>query len=238
MGTLSRALMRAEVLKNLGDIPDTGDTTTRIDRLLHLAQLKIARMRNWVELQRSDTKSVTVTGTPATDQIHEFTGITLREVHSLVRIVGSNQPYKLVRIPQYQWDRLVLGHDNPLTLGDATHYMVWNGQVILYPVPNVNFNLNRRYTIWPADFADDNAVSDLDQKDDIIIARTTHDGFQSSGQREDALQWFAIYNDTLQAAIREDSERPDEVIVNRGLAEAEDGLVSTPWADPFIKRID
>lgn len=235
MGTLTREELRAEIRKNTGNRPDSTDIQTRLNRLIELAQTRIARAHDWDELQLLDTKSITVVGVPATDKVLDLSDVTVRYVHSLVRYVASETPFKLIQMPQRQWAALHLSVGPDPDLEDATHYVLWTPSTAeLWPVPNRNWTVERRLTTWPATFADDNAKSQLNNKDDLIIALVTHSFFQSLGQREDAQQWFIIYRDMLRDSIVEDQRAPDRSFVPRGIRE---GVIENtkPWADPFVK---
>lgn len=237
MGTLTRLELRTEVLKNLGDRPDDTEHQTRANRLLELAQVRIAREHDWEELRRLDTKSIIVTGTPATDKFISLTDVTLRKLHSLIRYVGSEQPIKLVELPSRQWAQLELSASASEEIQrDPTHYVHWaKGTVELYPIPNRNWTVQRRYTIWPTPFVDDNAVSDLDFKDDMLIALTTHNWFHSLGMAEDAALWFGISSDMLRNAIKDDERQPDKSFIPRSVKEG-DLRSRDPVADPFVKE--
>ena len=241
MGTLTRDFLRAEVLSNLGGLPQSNDNITRINRLIDLAALRIARAYGWEELERTTTSAITITGDAVQDQT--LTPVLLGKLRSwltLVRRVGSDIPFKLIRLPERQWNQLTLGSESPLLLGAATHYRWWSDRLYFYPVPDQNWTLILDYRIWPALIGTDGAggelPSDLDFKDDMLIALTTHNAFQSLGQREDATQWFAIYSDMLQAAINEEMDKPDTAIVNRGISERDSGVVVDPVKDPFVRR--
>jgi hypothetical protein len=245
MGTLTRPFLRAEILSNLGGLPQDNDNVIRINRLIDLAALRIARAYGWQELERTTTTAITVTGTPATDQIvTPSLGIggqdKLRSWLTLVRREGNDTPFKLIRIPERQWAQLTLGSESPLLTGAATHYRWWSDRLYFYPVPEQNWTLIQDYKIWPSlNFADGSGgelASDLDFKDDLIIALATHNAFQSLGQREDAVQWFAIYSDMLQSAINEEMDKPDTAILNRGISERDSGVVVDPVKDPFVRR--
>jgi len=248
MGTLTRVFLRAEILSNLGGLPQNNDNITRINRLIDLAALRIARAYGWQELERTTTDAITVTGTPATDQVHIPVLVpdggggagTLRSWLTLIRRVGNDTPFKLVRIPERQWAQMTLGSESPLLTGAATHYRWWSDRLYFYPVPDQNWTLIQDYKIWPSlnfsDGAGGELPSDLDFKDDMLIALATHNAFQSLGQREDATQWFAIYSDMLQAAINEEMDKPDTAIVNRGISERDSGVVVDPVKDPFVRR--
>lgn len=238
MGDLKRSELREEVEKNLGDRVETNDTPvqTRLNRHLHLAQIRIARAHpdGWRELNLSDEDTVTAAATY--DDLPE----NLRQLYSLRRKEISSHSPKLTYIPSRQWDQL-LGDPSTVSssVDEVTHYTLWGGgdgfTVEWYPEPASDFDLIRRYSIWPADFAGDNDTSDLDHKDDVLIALATSTLFQSLGMREDAARWFFVYQDLFRQAKELDMTRPDSAIVPRGASD-EQRLVRDPVSDPFVKR--
>ncbi len=224
--------IRSEVESNLGGRTNT----TRFNRLINLAQVRIARAWNWRELQTRDTAAGPYTGVPATDKTYTgFTSLNLRELLTLVRYVGSETPVKLTRLPQRQWDQVIAVPENVTGVGDPEFYMLHGDRTVeLWPVPSRAWTMQRTYTLWPTDLALDTAESDLLNKDDIIIAMATHLAFQSLGMLEDAARWFAIYREGEKQAKEEDAEKPDLTLMNIGIADSH-RIQTTPWADPFVR---
>lgn len=242
MGTLTRAELRAEVDANLGgrtlNLPSTDQAAleTRINRQLHLAQIRIAREHDFSSMLRSDTDTVPATAT--------YTNLPtgLKEIYSLVRQEASlSQSVKLTWVPQRQWDQLI-GSASSLPTGETTHYTLWgtaanpDGVIEWFRVPSSSFTLQRRYSLWPADFADDSKTSQLEDVDDIIIAAATERLFQSLGEMQEAVVWNAIYRDLIDKAIKEDIHKPDKSLLPRG---ARDGaaMAYDPVRDPFVNSI-
>ena len=242
-GDLTRAEMRSEVLANLGNRPADTNNTTRVNRLLDLAQVRIAREYNWSELEVTDSALVAISGTPALNRSYTaFQTIDLREIHTLSVATTDDREWKLTQYPRWQFEQLfpaisaavnvAAGDDFPL------YYTVVGKDTILWwPEAKVQFTLWRRYTKWPLKFANDNAKSDFTFKDDIIIALTTHSAFLSLGQGEDSAVWFAVYRDLITKAIIEEGQTPDLDLINRGLTAGPEGVIATdPVADPFVRR--
>lgn len=232
MGTLTRSELREEVNANLGDrlanlqVNEVTSVTNRLNRALNMAQVRIARAHNFRELYVVDQDAaapatVTYTGLPST----------LKDIYSLGRITGATELVKIVYVPQRQWDQLLGGQ--PLRTGDVFHYTRWGTSLLeWYKVPTATFTLLRRYSKWPANFANDNAVSDLARKDDILIAFTTSWLFRSLGQLEESVGWHAEGQALLQAAVVEDQAQPDADMIPRG-ASAESRGSFDRVTDPF-----
>jgi hypothetical protein len=92
------------------------------------------------------------------------------------------------------------------------------------------------WLLHPTPFADDDAVSDFNNKDDLLIAGTTHYMFNRYQAFEEAEQWRKGYDAQLQAAIKDDKNQPDMAWLPRGISIAEHHAPNDPWTDPFVKR--
>lgn len=238
MGTLPLSTLRDEIQSNLGNREDSDPVaiTTRINRLINLSQENIAREHSWRELSKRTPRAVLIS---TVDESSIDLSITnLRKLHSLVfRLTsGAIDPYKLVELEDRQWDELI-GKADEWELGiDPVYYRKIDNTIFLYPEPTRSFILDQYYTIWPTTLSEDDDTSDLDQKDDLIIADTTRWLFESMGQLEDAARWERTYDKRLAKAIRFNRNRPDLLVIPRGIKEARTtGRINT-WADPFFRK--
>ena len=236
MGTLTRDELINEVSKNLGGRVDN----TRIVRHLNMAQDRIARQRVWPELNIVDEITHTYTGVAATDKFHDLTQggtIRIKVLRALVRIISGESPVPLVYVPDGQWSSLVGKPDALANAGDPTHYNRWKpGYVEFWPVPSRKFALLRRYRKEPDNFstAGSNVVSNLVDKDDIIIAYSTSSLFNSLGMRDDGGRYFNIGDALLRDAKVDSMTNEDEVITDRGVSVSGTGPTNY-IVDPFTK---
>lgn len=234
MGELDRDALSDEVKVNLGRPTDDTTIDTRINRQLQLAQIRIARAHPWTDLYTSDNEAITATGVPG-DSIYTNFPTNLKDIYSLrVKSTNETEARKITWVPQRQWDQLV-GESSLISAGEVTHYTRWGTTIEWFRIPSTNFTLYRRYTKWPTDFASGSAVSELDNKDDIIIAFTTSVLFQSIGHGEDAARWFVIANSLLTQAINEEMQKPDISRMFRGASEERGQSNIDPWRDPFVR---
>ena len=195
----------------------------------------MARRHKFKEFEKADSVTVTPTGTLATDKFYTgFSSLALRKVHSLVRRVGSERPVKLVQPPHRQWRQLI-GVPEYSSTGDPTHYIEWADQIEWWRVPDRAFVLFRNYTLWPLALTTDAQKSDFDQKDNALIALSTHTMFHSLGQREDAREYFGIYRALLDEAIKDETTEPDSSRVPRRTSEQQ-GQLGQFWLDPFQRE--
>jgi hypothetical protein len=243
MGTLTREELREEVNKSLGDQLEglSGSELTsaqdRLNRALELTQTRIARTHDFSELYYEDIDPVTVTGTLSTDLRYSGLPSNLRTLYALIWTDPANQRTDnryLVHVPSRQWAQF-LGQDQNLATGDITHYSLWGAVIEWYKIPSANFELIRRYAIWPSTFASDGDTSDLDEKDDVLVAGALEYMFRSLGQEAEARQWYVVYTDRLGQAIIEDRKRPSVSFIPRGLGDSREPL-GDYWLDWTCRR--
>lgn len=239
-GTLTRAELREELNKNLGGRVETTDTggRTRLHRALDMAQDRIARSHDFIEMFQNDTDAITPVGTPSTDR--QYTGMpsTLKDIYSLMHADASDITAEnrfLIHVPQRQW-RQLLGDSRDLSTGEVSHYSRWNTLIEWFRIPTDPFTLVRRYSIWPTALTIDTQKSDFSHKDDLIISAATEYMFHSLGMRQDAQQWFVIFRDRMERAKREDMYQPDVSLFPRGASEQGGSVPSNYWADPFVRE--
>ena len=100
------------------------------------------------------------------------------------------------------------------------------------------YNLRARGIIWPTTFSDGSpaSVSDLKEKDDLIIALTLSYLFQIQGDLDRAGRWWVTYKSMLADAIKDERERPD---MDRLPTVAVQDVTHGPayYEDPFVQSV-
>lgn len=226
MGTLTHADLKTEVMDHLANPSDL--TAAKVTRHLNLAQEQIARVRDFEEMKRVGSYTLAITGTPATDKLLAV-GMTVREIYSL-RVVDGTNSRRLTRIGQRKWDRLVPEPDQFAT-GLPSDYMLWNNVIEFWRVPDDNYPLHLRWSIWPTVLSTDGQQSDLDEKDDILIFFAVSTLFNSRGNTTEGAKFFNFGAQRLRDAVREDETKPDLLI------RAEERVpIAEPWKDPFVRN--
>jgi len=251
-GHLTIAEVIDEIDRNLGSRGSTDDPGyTRIRRHIDLAMTRIAREDDWVDLQREVAVTTAFTGVPATDAVFNPHALILtaashdvRLIYSMCIIEGESTDHKLIQLMPRQWDLMfpdpTSGYSVAGSLAEITHYVMWDKlKVQLYRVPGAAVPLRIRYGIWPRAIygIDGTSNLDLENKDELVIVLATHNLFQSLGMREDAKQYFAIYNDLLDRAKKDNSLNPDASRVPVRLSEAGNSSPGNYWSDPFTKEM-
>lgn len=231
MGTLTLTELKDEVRSGLASRTDTDD---RLTRVLNISQQRIARIRRWQELERILELTITNSGTIKTDR---RTGLPnyVRDFYSVLLIdtTTSTINRKLKYIAHRDWDKR---HPYPEDTDRARprEYTIWQSSMEFWPIQDTDYDIRARVSRFPAAFDDDspNAVSDLSEKDDILISAALSYLFTSLRMMDDAGRWFAIYKDLLNAAISNEAEKPD---LDRGPTggQAEHVSIGQYWLDPF-----
>ena len=232
MGTLTQTELQDEVRSALGG---RTDLDSRMTRGLNLSQMRIARLSRWEELEAIYTGSTAYTGTPADDKFLALP-TNLRDVYS-VRLIDGTNSRKLTRLTNRIWDRRIPAPE-ALATGRPRYYTLHRNVMEFWKVPDAAYSVTIRAVEWPTAFttSDLSAVSDLDQKDDMIIALTTSWFYMTLGNEEMANKWWRIYRNMAIAAGAEESEKPDlDVLPNAGVSSG--GTPGDYYADPFVTSV-
>lgn len=233
MGDLTGSQIAEEVVANLGGSGIDG-SDTRILRNINLAQRRLARAYDFSDLHVSIELDVTVQGDVTVDRFFEITN-NIRDLFS-IRVQYEDDTTKLVFVSTRQMDQLVPDSQEVGT-GRPQHYTKWADKYELYPIPNSNYKLLIRASLWPTDLGESD-VSLFNNKDDLIIDLATNMLLISRGQTEDAKPFWAMYQQGLTEAIEQDSTISDRANLPRGIREEGSMTSARPEADPFVKRID
>lgn len=235
MGTLTLTELKAELDVFMGD---RDDTDSRLVNALNIAQIRIARVRDWTELQATDSGTLSYTGVVATDKIMAVpTG--LKDLYSF-RIDdpdSRSNSRKLQYCPFRQWDRAIPAPE-ALSTDVPTLFTLWNENFELYKIPDQSgYPYEIRYSKWPTDFADasPSATSDLNKKDDMIITLAASWLYMSFREMEEANRLWSIYRNMANDAADEDVESVDLDI--KPHFEKTISIQTDYWKDPFVTGV-
>ncbi len=230
MGTLIRTELETELLAALGNREDV--TAARQVVFLNLAQMRIARVRKWEELERSLTFTFPYNQTDEDRRIAIAADI--RTYYSINLITDSDsRSRRLEYVSPRLWDKRI-----PKAEFNARRIPIlftrWQETIEIWPMNDAAYSGRARVCKWPAPFTvDSDVVSDLDQKDDMLIALAASHGYTSLRMLEDAARWWNIYSSMLKDAEDEEDDNPDQDI--KPGFEIKGGGVGKPWTDPFAK---
>jgi len=234
MGILTLTQLDTELKAAHGDRDDI-DQDRRIVAL-NLAQIRIARIYDWNELQDIDTGVIGDAGDPATDKF-EAIPARIRKIYSfkIVDTASLTNSRKLRWIPQRQWDETI-----PETQAWDTYipeiYTIWKDRFEFWKIPDTSYNYEVRSAKWPLEFSssDLDAVSGLDRKDDMIVALAASWLFLTNREMDEANNWWKVYQEMANNAVGEDIEER-EIDIRAPLEQALRSGTATavPWNDPF-----
>lgn len=229
MGTLTRSQLETEIKAFLGN---RIDIDTRLVNILNLSQIRITRLKNWDELEEIASGTLAFTGANS-DKFFSFPA-NIRDIRSFRLIDGTNSR-KLKYVATNKMDT-----DIPYPEANARNkpkwYVVWKSRAELVPMPNKAYDYELRYSFWPTAFTStSDVVSDLDNKDDLIILLSVSWIHLSIGNEDKANKYFAIFKNEANNAIGEQKLRPDLTIA--AFSKDSEFSSSQPWANPFIKDL-
>lgn len=222
MGTLTQTEIETEVRESLGG---RTDLNSRLYIIGNLAQDAITRGHLWSELEDVDTSVSTVAS-----QTYVLPPANTRAIISVTLQDGTNSR-KLIYVPPRRWDLLI---PRPASYTEMRpEFYTYSGErLYLHHVPDDAYTLQiRRIKNFTAFTNGGSSASDLDNKDEIIIAFMVAYCKRSIGEEDDGWKWENQARSLLKKAIAEDRRRPDFAIqAQYGSAYANDY-----WLDPFIR---
>lgn len=231
MGTLVLADLKTEIRSALGG---RTDTESRLTQVINLCQDRIARIGRWDELYNTVDETMTYTGTPATDKVYALPS-NIRDVLS-IRIIDPNNSTRARKLRKFTFKRFdkMIPEPERYTTGIPSIYMKYKKNIEFWRVPDQAYRIIIREILWPSPLSDASptAVSDLEKKDDMIIALAVSYFFNSLGKEERSQYWWRIFQRMLKEAIIEQDDEPDLDIeqpreVRIGAADY--------WKDPFVR---
>lgn len=148
---------------------------------------------------------------------------------------GDGQSRKLTRRTPRWFDRNIpdISYYDRNTPTDYTRF---SEKLEIWRLPDLAYAYSIRRCAWPTDFVgvvSGTQVSDLHQKDDMLIALSVSWILQSLGRIEDANQWWQTYTEMLKGAASEDLEKPDQLIAP-DWERSDIAIASKYWANPFF----
>lgn len=213
-------------------------SSARCVTALNFAQTEISRLHDFRELKQFYSVATFFTASVFNDKFIPLAPLT-KHIHTAILRNGAASR-KLVQKPWRMFDAM---WPSPESYGRAipAWYSRWNNQVILYPVPNQVYPIFMRITTYPRpfDLSVPEAVSDFDQKDDILIKLASAYLWGGLGrvdkkseiEREIFGPNLGKIGGMLGTAVKEDSDMPD-----LDISADFDAGSGQYWADPFMRR--
>lgn len=226
MGTLTLTELKTEITSALGN---RDDLDSRLTAAINLSQTRIARTWLWTELRSSVDDNFTVTGTLSTDKIYALPAAT-RDVLSIRVVDSSLRSRKLSRLTYNRFDKMIPEPER-YTTGLPSIYMKYKNNIELWKIPDDTYQILIRLILWPTALSSSGDTSDLEHKDDMIIALTVSYLSNSLGKEERARFWWRIYQRMLAEAKSAEQDEPD-----LDIRRSEEIGITGPdyWKDPFV----
>ncbi len=227
MGVLTNTELQDQVREGLGN---RTEKDALIVRGLNVAETVIARKKDFPELRQDPVDSVTVASnnsyalsTLLVAGGHE-TYNRVRQIYSLAVIDGTSY-YPLDAIEPREWEKKVPSHastDRESRPNSYTRYT--DTKLYFWPTPDSAYVIRFSYSLWPTTIqhtagvitvggvdntpGEADAVSELEDKDDLIISYATMWCYSMLGNTKKAGHFFGMYQSQLPEAEK-DTTRKD-----------------------------
>ena len=167
MGTLTLGDIRSQVKLALGNREDLDE---HINSLINTCQMRLARFFDFEEMISLDDLTVAYTGVKLTDASISLPTYT-RDVHS-ISVIDGTEYYNVEPIDRRTWKGKFYNAIVSGTTSRPTQYCIFASTIEIYPAPDQAYAAKLRRSKWPTDLSTDESKSELNQKDDLLIALT------------------------------------------------------------------
>ena len=210
MGDLTLGLIRNQIQLALGN---REDLDTALDSMVNTCQMRIARFFDFEEMLSLDDLTIAYTGVPLTDSSVALptaasSGNNTRDVYGLTVVDGTNY-YTLHAVDRSTWkNRFFL---DLTTAGPArpSHYCIFSTSIEIYPAPDKEYTVKLRRSKWPAELTSDEDKSELNQKDDLLIALTISWALYHLNNVERGNAYWAMFRSMVKEAVDAQTTKPD-----------------------------
>lgn len=232
MGSLTLLQLKDEVRAGLGN---RTDLDTRLTRFLNLAQQRLARLHDFDEMEKISFSEFPYDNKPS-DKYMSMPGI--REVYAF-KLLDGQASRKLRQVEPRMWNTVVPAPQEYARY-KPSHYTLWANTIVLYPLASqAGLQCELWWTKWPADFSDNSpdALSDYNQKDEILIELAVVYAYNSLGKIDDAQAHWQRAVPLIAEALHTDMEKPDlDIRPGPSLNDAIQ-LPGEYWNDPFTRSL-
>lgn len=229
MGTLTFADIKTEVKGFLGD---RDDFDARIPNIINLAQMRIARLSVFEELNTTNTGDLTYTGSLVNDKVYTLP-TNLRNIYSIKVYEDTGTRFKRLHgLSSMEFDKKIVMPEKIQTKSMPTFYHRWGDQIEMFPIIDKDYKIDVRYSAWPTALSADADLSELDEKDDALIVLSASWMFMSLKKKEDANFQWTVYKNMMKDILGEDRESAD---IDYGVGQ--DRYIGRGYDDPFIRSM-
>lgn len=236
MGTLTLTELKGEIQAALGNRTTQSSVTARLTRVLNMSQTRLARAYTWRELNTVLSLTTSFSGDLSADKFITVSE-NVRDYLSLVLVDGTSS-VKLKYKPYRAIDREV-PYPEQYTRRRPRIYTRFQGKLEIIPIPDAAYPINARVILWPTAFVDSSDVpSDLDNKDDLLIALAVSWFHMTFNDIDSANKWWRVYMNGLALAVAEDQDNPDYDAQPSSSLDTNYVESQEPWADPFVRGVE
>lgn len=227
---MDREDFRDEVRENIKRTV-TGVSDARINRWLNWSQQYIADLHTYEEMRKTDKTLVTVA-----DDNSLAWPTRMKDLYTL-KLVDGAMSRTLIYVHARNFDEKIPRLATYST-GRPTWYVDYGSTFELFQIPNAVYSMTARFSQYPADFADDDAVSAHIRKDALITSIATVFGFWTLRELEDAAYWGSqLVPPLYEASLTSDHSAEDWKPVARGFGQSTNiGVSGEWWLNPFVGR--
>ena len=229
MGTLTLGSIRSQIKLALGNREDLDE---HINSLINTCQMRLARFFDFEEMISLDDFTVVYTGDNLTDASISLPTYT-RDVHSISIIDGDNY-YIVAPIDRRTWKARYFNAIVSGTASRPTQYCIFGSTIEIYPAPDQAYSAKLRRSKWPVDLKTDESTSELNQKDDLLIALTICWTLYHLNNTERANAYWAVFKSMVKEAIDSQTVKPDLYQKLDSMSP----IQSNYWKDPFVRTLN
>jgi hypothetical protein len=228
---LTKGMIKTEIRACLGG---RTDFDSRMDNVLRLAIMTMARMHEFDELRFIATYATAVTADPIADsQINLVQGLNrVRKIYT-VRLYSGTESRKLVKLNPRRFDALIPKVD-VVARGKPTHYCIYNKNTMeLWRCPDAVYTIKIRQSLYPEFPTDDSQTFVFDNAEDLIIYLSASYLALTAGNIQRSNELYKAFANAAVQVFKEEVEDFDTHMAVHG-TEIHGSILGTPWANPFV----
>ena len=229
MGTLTLGDIRSQTKLALGNREDLDE---HINSLINTCQMRLARFFDFEEMISLDDLTIAYTGVKLTDASISLPTYT-RDVHS-ISVIDGDDYYIVEPIDRRTWKDRFFNAIVSGTTSRPTQYCVFSNKIEVFPAPDKAYSSKLRRSKWPADLSTDESKSELNQKDDLLIALTICWTLYHLNNTERANAYWAVFRSMVKEAIDSQTSKPD--LYQK--IDLMNPIQSNYWKDPFERNLN
>ena len=164
----------------------------------------------------------------------------MKDLISVKLISGSNSR-KLIYVPERMFDK-VIPYAESDSKGKSTHYVDYGSSYDLFPIPDDEYSLEIRCSIYPTHLAaasDEIVIGDAETPfsriaDKLVCYAATAEGLSSLREYKESTTWWGKFEGAFKAKLKTDHSAVDWTPIARPFS-TRTSVVGDYWLNPMIK---